>query len=204
MIFWENQLRPLTSFILLYGVFGAAGIVSATNYQINFTVANGSPAPTSGAFDWNGSTFSNFIVIWDGFTFDMTSLANFPSHYGPPASCGSTATDFFNFMVTGQACTPEGGAGYHWGAQSLNYDTSFAIIDNTPTASAAIIANNDFGIIANFTNHDSRGDFTSSAVVTTPEPGTLSIALVGLLTLVAWKRASQIPSLLTRRYCEHF
>ena len=48
----------------------------ADNYVIVFTTTSGD-APTSGSFSYDTATgFSNFLVVWDGYTFDLTHVFN--------------------------------------------------------------------------------------------------------------------------------
>lgn len=55
-------------------------------YDINFSTGpfGFGDLPTSGSFGYDasqplGSQFTNFIVVWEGISFDLTSDANFPS-----------------------------------------------------------------------------------------------------------------------------
>jgi hypothetical protein len=61
----------------LIGAFPAYG--QATQYTITFKPTAGSPTPT-GSFSYNPAnapnSFANFLVMWDGLTFDFTSVAN--------------------------------------------------------------------------------------------------------------------------------
>lgn len=54
--------------------------VGATSvfWTINFTLTSLSPLPTSGSFNYDASTstFTGFVVVWDGDTFDLTASAN--------------------------------------------------------------------------------------------------------------------------------
>jgi hypothetical protein len=56
--------------------------ISATTYDITFPDQSGNTAGT-GSFDYVasnpiGNQFSDFLVSWDGFTFDLTQSANSP------------------------------------------------------------------------------------------------------------------------------
>jgi hypothetical protein len=79
----------------LAAVFAAAPLAAApTHYDFSFTLASGSIAPTSGVFDYDSSTqvFTDFVVRWNGLTFDLTAAANAPIVLGTiyPAQCGVT------------------------------------------------------------------------------------------------------------------
>jgi hypothetical protein len=60
---------------------------TVTNYTINFT--GSSILPTSGSFTYDSAMpgLSNFIVVWDGFTFNLTSSANNPTVVPPLPGC---------------------------------------------------------------------------------------------------------------------
>jgi PEP-CTERM motif len=75
---------------LLFLAFLAPG-ARADSYTIDFTLLGGNLAPTSGAFDYDPATnqFTNFTVVWDGFTFDLTSSANTVTLTGGSPSCVS-------------------------------------------------------------------------------------------------------------------
>jgi hypothetical protein len=53
-------------------------------YDVDFTAFDFmGPAPTSASFDYDasataGSQFTDFIVVWNGFTYDLTAAANNP------------------------------------------------------------------------------------------------------------------------------
>lgn len=80
----------------------------STTYVINFTLTSGSIAPTSGSFTYDSTTpaFSNFIVIWDGLSFDLTASANNPSHDGTLCGTSHTASDTFAFLSGTSPCAP--------------------------------------------------------------------------------------------------
>src|ERR1035438_3957196 len=68
----------LSLFIGLVGAVSSATAGTIT-YNINFTTTGGL-APLSGTFtyDLTLNTFTNFLVTWDGTTFDLRSEANSP------------------------------------------------------------------------------------------------------------------------------
>jgi hypothetical protein len=49
-------------------------------YAISFDLVSGSPSPTSGSFNYDSSDpsapFMDFLVVWDGNTYDLTASAN--------------------------------------------------------------------------------------------------------------------------------
>jgi hypothetical protein len=88
-------------------VFAAIGAPNAhadvTEYTINFT--GGSPNPTSGSFDFDNNPadltpFSDFTVVWEGLTFDLTSAANSAFVYGvPPCISAAGAQAAFQLLT---------------------------------------------------------------------------------------------------------
>src|SRR5262249_36580797 len=91
---------------------------AATIYTINFS--GGSPLPTSGSFTYDPvSGFSNFSVVWDNFTFDMTAAANAPSISGTGCS-GEASTPSYGFAIMSQSlagCTAS--PTYFWRGSDL-------------------------------------------------------------------------------------
>ena len=88
---------------------------TVTPYTINFTTTFGSPSPDSGSFTFDSTNpqFSNFLVKWEGETFDLTLSANNPFVGGSCSTEASTASTGFSLMsqsLTGTGCTPE----YNW------------------------------------------------------------------------------------------
>jgi sugar lactone lactonase YvrE len=73
--------RPALVASVLSLVVGFTAYGQATQYTIAFKPSAGSPVPT-GSFIYNPAAlpaaFSNFQVMWDGLTFDFTSVANYP------------------------------------------------------------------------------------------------------------------------------
>lgn len=84
--------------------------------MIDFTLTQDSPLPSSGSFyyDSSTSTFTNFDVVWDGYTFDLTSAANSFTFTSPSDPCysGSTngAQEIFLLMT---ACSGDDTSAYY-------------------------------------------------------------------------------------------
>ncbi len=103
----------------LLGLAGAVGFVDAApiSYSINFTALSG-VAPTAGSFTYDADVpaFSNFLVVWKEFTFDLSASAN--GSRGPlniSGACdilGPPAADAFAFLTD----PTSGGAagGFEW------------------------------------------------------------------------------------------
>lgn len=73
--------------LLIASILSAVGTLSALaspiKYAINFTVKEGaSPQAATFTYDAATQTFSDFQVIWDSATFDLTTSANAPNIVG--------------------------------------------------------------------------------------------------------------------------
>lgn len=176
--------RALSMFLI---VFCLAAILSpqahADTFTINFTTASGSPAPTSGSFDYDATHgFSNFIVKWDGFTFDLTSSSNSPETFGVTCPV-DPSTSLTGFEVMSHSLPPCLNGAYSWNAIYFNSSTQFGFgyIDN-PTFDGAGFGDSLPEPFAAFTS--ATGDWTITdvtPVTSTPEPGSISL----LLTVMA-------------------
>jgi hypothetical protein len=160
-----------------------------TDYTITFTGASPSLTP-AGSFTYDSTvlSFSNFLVVWDGITFDLTSAANNPVTKGTLPTCltsASGATATFSLLTD---CASDPNAA--WSA--IGSTPEFFIFDTPPVATGVISVRT----IASQppTSDAAAGTFEVSAI-TTPEPGTSSLMLIGIgLVSVMRKRTSQIAS----------
>jgi sugar lactone lactonase YvrE len=72
------KMRRTTLIVLLLWLTGVLPAYSATRFTIQFTNTNGSLTPT-GSFYYDPTvtdSFSQFLVLWNGVTFDLTAQAN--------------------------------------------------------------------------------------------------------------------------------
>ena len=127
--------------VLLIAALGAPiAKADLTTYTINFT-ANLGPAPTSGVFTYDPdvSTFSNFLVSWEGIDFDLTSGANAPFFdiNGAPPCIGTLTGGAAAFALLSGACSPPP-AGFEtlWGANTSQSSFRFVSSDNGGTGIA--------------------------------------------------------------------
>ena len=171
---------------LLAGFLGAAVFLTASpiTYNINFT--DGSPNPTSGSFQYDSAgsgLFSNFIVLWQGFNFDLTSAANAPSVTG---SCVSSASNSFALLNGTLACV-QPGVGPTWVGQGNG--TGFADFDfqGSDSSNSNELLIQDVSFVEASLSLAS-GNFTITTPVATPEPGSIALAFIGGASLLAWKR----------------
>jgi hypothetical protein len=78
-------MKNLTALLLVAAMPLAAG-------SIEYTIdVPGVPSSllSSATFTYDGSRFTDFIVVWRGDTFDLTASANAPTFVNAPASCYS-------------------------------------------------------------------------------------------------------------------
>lgn len=205
--------------LLLIGIVSSVAVATPINYTINFNVCCG-PVPT-GSFTYDasqpvGSQFSNFDVIWDGRTYDLTSTANSPltaitylMEDAPPGTgCPTfpTSADFFNYLNGIPQCGPND-AGQLFGANDFAGGGVLGFCDSTDphdppcnfqatySAMLAIERVDGPGGSGNATD----GFFSIQATTSTgpgpstssPEPSTLLLTLAGVAILArtrgAWR-----------------
>ncbi len=159
--------------LVLVGLFGIAATeanATTTSYTIDFTAAMGTP-PASGSFDWNGTTFSNFDVSWNGFNLNLTNAANNPASVGGGACSGATGPAL-GFGIMQQTCT----APFAWAAGTTNSPSTFEFVDNTrgTTALDAIVVSTGTTLPLEY------GTYSISPTASVPEPATLSLFGLGL------------------------
>jgi hypothetical protein len=175
------MMRLKVGVISLLALFGTPAIAAADSiisYEIDFSLAAGSPAPTSGSFDYDPSLatdpFSNFVVEWDGLTFDLTSSANDPSILNAPTcingATGAAATfqlltecpsDLWNWSINNFA--PDFALG-------LDYETGPNYLDlRTVTSTSLNLTSGAYGTLSSVT--------TPEAI---PESSTVIFMLIGL------------------------
>jgi hypothetical protein len=156
---------------------------SSVNYTINFTTSSGSPGPTSGSFTYDSSTgtFSNFVVAWDGYSFNLTSSANATFTHGSGCT-GEASSGTFSFALLSQALTCPSAPEYFWFGQPRVGPTQvFVFEDELPSGYDQIVAS----LPETSTGTGSaEGSWTISAVANTPEPSELLLLGSGLVGLM--------------------
>ena len=143
-------------------------------YTINF---NGDPGnePT-GNFTYNGTSFTNFTVIFEGITFNLEPSANSPANTG----CGVTGPAYtFEFMVQSPSCDA---TSYLWDAVLSPGVSTFFIAPVTTGPSSEIQA---FGA-PSFDGGFGQGSWSvsdDSHRTTAPEPFGLPLVTGGAFAL---------------------
>lgn len=172
-------MRRIGVFLLLsMGFLVMRSQATPITYNIEFTTSFGT-GPSSGSFTYDPSTgFSDFIVQWDGVTFNLTSAANAPLLGTRSTGCDHRgSTPQYGFIIMSQSATGCN-VSYAWGAQSTPPSASFDfhLFDSTAASDDIYLATNDGSILAG-----GGGTWRLSAV---PEPSTLGFVLFGVLSIL--------------------
>lgn len=178
-------------------------------YHIDFTLTFGSIMPT-GSFDYDAEVplFSNFVVEWNGFSFDLTESANAPTfrNYSPQdctSELGPNPATGFALMIP-SACVIDH---YSFGTQWVgNVYPARTIIDDgyeSPSRAhfefAAInaAAFQAVGILTDIydVEHGPRIISSAGVWVVTPaqvsEPDIAALTLTSLIAMVAVRRSRE-------------
>lgn len=164
-----------------------------TTYTINFTTSAGSPGPTSGSFTYNSSThtFSNFVVMWDGYSFNLTSSANSPFDAHPSGCTGEASTGAFAFEILSKTLTCPSAPEYFWFGQPRVGPTQVFVFEDEVSATAYDQVG--ASLPATGATDSADGSWTISAM-NTPEPSELLLLGSGLVSLMGvirrWKKSA--------------
>ena len=182
-----------------------ASVATATQitYNLNFTtIGFGTPA---GSFTYDsqaalGSQFSNFLVTWNGYTFNFTGAANTgPSLTGTCNSTPQNSATSFLLLTTG-ACTPTLIFAYI-GREAGNGNPAQFEFDNEIACCSIDRSLSVFSTAVETRNTSDRGigNFTSTAA--SPEPSTTCLGILGgSLLAAAVRRRRRLQSMnATRR-----
>jgi hypothetical protein len=178
-------MHAFRSLAFAAAMLGAAGAAQAAPilFDIHFTNTVGSITP-SGSFTYDSTTqtFSNFVVDFDGLSFDFTTSANAPASFG---LCGGSISGF-GIMSGSTGCATN---------QVWNFlgDTSIDFLSGlffaSPAPFMADTANLNVGeaievfpATALGFDGDDGGTFTISAA-STPEPSIWAMMLLGFVGL---------------------
>jgi hypothetical protein len=189
----KHSIRIAT--LLLAAVGTAEMKATPVFYTISFALQSGTPGaplPTSATFDYDAGVpqFTNFIVNWDGLSFDMTNAANNPQINSFSAACvlGDTGAAASFLLLTNCGNPVSGLTVTTWFAngnlnpQIFNFYSGDAMGGNNFIQFTA----NPTSVVAPF-NTEALGTFTVTAV---PEVGTCAVVLVGLGLVVGTRIAN--------------
>lgn len=196
---------------LLAAAFGAAAAKPGPiNYTINFTTTAG-VGPTAGAFTYDAatSTFTNFLVTWDGLSFNLTSSANAPGSLGNVPSCvGGTGPAAAFALLNGACVPPDPGVTVNWQASNVG-PTTDGFIFSVSHRSTLIFPGQDpvpgpidgqfffFGASATDSPNTGEGQWTITASqVVAPEPASLILVSTSLLAAGAFRARRRIAGAL--------
>jgi hypothetical protein len=167
--------------LLFLGLAGAVASIQAgpVLYDLNFTTIL-TPPPTSGSFTHDSSAaldsqFANFIVNWNGLSYNLTTSANNPTEAGAGCTQAPTSATFFALLSGTPECTPatvpewlgEAGAGHF-----------FICEENQQGAGGC--DNNQTGLLIAGSNAATGGNalgFGNLTITAVPEPSTFLVTL---------------------------
>jgi len=172
--------------IVCLTLIAASTATAASSYEINFSGSN--PLPTSGTFTYDPTTatFSDFTVIWDGLTFDLTNSANNPAiGNAAPACVGSGTPGSQTFALLSGAC--DGPAQEFTGWEALD-DSGVSYLD----FETEIINGIYFDSLTDSGLNQGQGStgFTtgSFSITAVPEPSTTGMVICGLALVALGSR----------------
>lgn len=185
----------------------ATTVVGSFTGNIAFTAAGGGIAPTSGGFTYApdpaspfypAPSFSNFMVTWNGITFDLTGSANGPESFGGD-ECNLFSSTGFGFAimtqsVSGCKTTPT----YEWFATTGNPSFGqlpsfrFGVItsgggDSQAGGASLEIFSDPTGTPV-IPGASASGTWTVTSVTSVPEPPSGLLLATGLLALMGVRR----------------
>jgi hypothetical protein len=188
----------MLSLLMFIGESRALG--AAMPYTINFTPLFGT-LPTSGSFDYDSSTstFTNFSVVSDGFSFDLTGVANSPLIVGTVPCLGGATGGAATFALMTTPCAPQTPNWLFYDASEISVGFRFATGSDPDyridTGSVTDYIKIDVGapqVYSAAFPHFAQGEFTTSGSV--PEPGSILLTLAGLGFVVRRRIANRSHS----------
>jgi len=182
--------RKLFLLLLIASVLSLPAL--ADNYTINFTqIAMGGVAPTSGSFTYvPGTGFSNFVVVWSGLTFDLTSSANAPQVFGNNVCTSQGSTPTFGFIIMSQIASCPGASSivYDWIGGTDPGSTTFEFDLEVNVQPGGGMDADILAALAATPTNLSAGNWTitdTSTVGSVPEPASMLLLGSGVLGFAA-------------------
>jgi len=179
----KSALRALRSLLIGGAMAASAATALANPTQYAITFSGGLVTPTgSFVYDPDTPAFSEFTVMWNGLTFDLTNTANNPV-FNPGTTlqlplCGAANSDAaLTFGILAQSgCSPA----IHWEVVAFS-PSSVGFFFDWPTGAGGgnfFIGSSGVTYANTCDSTCSRGDFSVTAVV--PEPATLALLGIGI------------------------
>lgn len=184
-----KNLIVICFLFIAVGVSPPAYADTFTTYTINFTVNPSSvtpnlPAPTgSFTYDSTNPLFSNFLVVWDGNTYDLTAGANSPQLFATGCT-GESSTPAYGFAILSQALTGcSGPVTYGWqAANATQNNLNFFQMAGLVLSQNASDQLNKLLATPTATDDGEFGTWTlAPATVAAPEPASIYLLGTGLL-----------------------
>ena len=169
----------LSSFILAMIVVSGTIAAAPITYNLAFT---GSTRAISGFFTYDPAAgFSNFLVTWDGATYDLTASANAPT-LGTANTCtGRASTAAYGFFMMQQLTTGCGaGTSYEWNGGNTGSSSVFEFLQFPPAGGFGgdkIFQTTSFGDGFGVGN---QGGYSITTAAPEPASWTFAFALIGL------------------------
>ena len=176
-----------------------APVAEAGPIHYTITFAGGPILPASGSFDYDAAApqFTDFVVDWDGWTFDLTGSANSPfiseDDAADPWFQGTTGAAASFLLLSGCSSSPCNGWTVYWAASR---DTSqpggrFEFMAFGPESQIINVWDQWSQDVIWGTPDSANGSWSIDAQGV-PDPGsTLLLFGIGLVGLGAWRRRWQ-------------
>jgi hypothetical protein len=165
------------------------------HYSITFSGSTIAGTLPTGSFDYDPAapTFSNFLVAWDGLSFDLTGAANSPvlSGLSEPV-CGASGAALSFLLLNDDPClTTENVGATRWELGVSGQDVIFSFIGGGGPAGELFFSSvqGPYASVGNCSEQCGQGLWQVARSV--PEPGTLTLLGLGLAGLAVLRRRKQ-------------